>query len=310
MNVFLLGATGYIGRVVAEKLQAGGHEVMGLARSEAAADMLRDRGIAPHRGDVDDPAGLIPAARRADAVIFAAFAGGDAAARAMRALLDALAGTDKAFLWTSGSGVVADLADGEPSDRIYAEDTPFAPDPAQAGRVAMERQVRAAAGRGVRAVVLRPPLVYGRGGSFQVPTLIEAARASGEGRYIGRGANVWSTVHLDDLADLYVLALDKAAPGELFNTASGEADFRSLAEAISRMLGQGGRTRRWTVAEAGLALGSAFGAFGAYVARANFGSNSRITGEKARATLGWRPRMPSIFDDIEQGSYQAAHAIA
>lgn len=302
MEVFLTGATGYIGEVVSEKLGAAGHSVLGLARSEESADKLRARGIEPHRGDLHDLESLAEGARRGGGVIDTAesksedslpekYAVTDAATSAM---LDALEGSGKPFIRTSGTGVLADLAGGEASDVVYDEDDSVPAPHATETRLATDRKVLRASRRGVRGVVFRPPLVYGRGGSSQVPLLIEDARRAGTARYVGAGANAWSTVHIGDLADLYVLALEEAPAGSLFYPASGEVSMKALAESVGRALGLEPPARSITLEEAARDWGD----IAPFMA-----SNCRASGEKARASLGWKPSRPSITEDVEHGSY-------
>src|SRR5512140_2070764 len=174
MNVFLLGAAGYIGGSIATALRGAGHSVRGLVRSEERAAQVRARGIEPVLGTLADAKLIARSARAADAVIHAANADDRPS---VEAILAALAGTGKAFIHTSGSGIVADAAGGEPTDRIYDDDTPVAPLPARAPRVALNADVLAAAATGVRSAVIAPPMIYGRGtgvhaDSIQVPKLI------------------------------------------------------------------------------------------------------------------------------------------
>jgi nucleoside-diphosphate-sugar epimerase len=219
----------------------------------------------------------------------------------VNAVLPALAGSGKLFVQTSGSSIVGDNAGGEPSDKVYDEDTPVDPLPDKSERVAINRRVLAAAAHGVRSVVLCPSLIYGTGhgvhkDSIQVPKLIGLARKSGVARHVGRGLNVWSNVHIDDLVDLYLLAIEKAPPGSFFYAENGEASMKALAEAISRMLGLGGATEP-------IALEDAIQEWGGVAAAFTFGSNSRVRAVKARSVLGWQPRGPALLDDVEHGSY-------
>jgi nucleoside-diphosphate-sugar epimerase len=301
MRVFVTGATGYIGGSVAVRLVAEGHQVSGLVRSAETAAEVRALGIAPVIGTLADRAVLVEAVRAADAVINAANADD---ADLVEAVLPALAGSGKLFLQTSGSSIVGDDAGGEPTDRVYDEDTPVTPLPDKARRVAINERVRAAARDGVRSVVLCPSLIYGTGkgvhkASIQVPQLIELARRSGVARHVGRGLNVWSNVQIDDLVDLYLLAVAKAAPGSFFYAENGEASMKALAEAISRLLGFGGRTEA-------IALADAVKEWGGVAAAFTFGSNSRVRARRARADLGWRPHRIALLEDVEHGSYAAA----
>ncbi|HSA79223.1 MAG TPA: NAD-dependent epimerase/dehydratase family protein [Geminicoccaceae bacterium] len=300
MRVFVTGASGYIGGSVAVRLLAEGHQVSGLVRSGEAAAKVQALGITPIAGTLADRAVLIDAARTADAVVNAANSDNR---DIIEAILPALAGTGKLFLQTSGSSIVGDNAGGEPSDKVYDEDTPVTPLPDKAERVAINDRVRAAAGDGVRGVVLCPTLIYGIGhgvhkDSIQVPKLIGLARKSGGVRHVGRGLNVWSNVHIDDLVDLYVLAIEKAQPGSFFYAENGEASMKALAEAISRLLGFGGRTEA-------IPLEDAVAEWGGVAAAFTFGSNSRVRARRARADLGWRPHRIGLLEDVEHGSYAA-----
>jgi nucleoside-diphosphate-sugar epimerase len=303
MTIFLTGASGYIGGAVALRLMRDGHRIRGLARSPGKAAQLQALGIEPVIGDLSDTALLAREAKAADAVINTASADDRGA---VEALLDALAGSGKPFLHTSGTSVVADDARGEwASDRIYDEDTPVEPVPGKAARVAIDRLITDAAGRGVRSAVLCNSLIYGTGpglnaDSVQIPTLVAEARKSGVVRHVGRGLNIWSNAHLDDVVELYVLLLEKAPAGSLFYAENGEASMKSAGEAISRMLGFGGKTQDWPIDEAVEALGP-----GAHL---TWGSNSRVKADKARRMLGWAPKGPSLIDEIERGSYRDEHA--
>jgi len=294
MRVFITGATGYIGGTVAVRLVARGHRVTGLARSAEKAEQLRGAGIEPIIGALDDARILADVARRTDAVINAADSDHRAAAEA---LIEALAGSGKPLLHTSGISILGDKAGGEPGDRVFDEDTPFEAAPEKAARVAIDRLVRDAARRNVRSVVLCNPLIYGRGlglhpDSVQIPALAEQARRSGTARYIGRGLNIWSHAHVEDVADLYLLALDKAPAGSFYFVENGEASFLDMAGAIASALGLG-PAQSWTVDEAIAAWGYQRAVF-------SLGSNCRVRAGRARRELGWRPKHSSVIDWIAQ----------
>ena len=139
-------------------------------------------------------------------------------------------------------------------------------------------------------------MVYGRGGSFIIPKLLHAARQEGVAHYVGTGENCWSTVHVDDLADLYVRALEHAPESVVFNAATGPAvSWRVLAEAVSRAAGAKGRTASWTVEEASQI-------FGPYAR--GFTENQQLSVVRAHQLFGWSPRGLPILDDLERGSYQ------
>jgi nucleoside-diphosphate-sugar epimerase len=277
-------------------LLEAGHAVIGLARSADAAMTLKARGIEPFAADLNAYAPFLEAARRADAVINAANSDNP---YVVHALLDGLAGSGKTLIQTSGSSVVGKYDNGEASEDIFDEDTPFTPQPEKAMRVAIDNQVLAAAKQGLRTIVIRPTLIYGRGigvasASVQIPKLIDVARKAGIARHVGRGLNIWGNVHIADVASLFLLALEKAQPGSLFYAEGGEASFKAVARSIGKMLGLGDKTQDWAIGDAVEGLGP-----GAYL---SFGSNSRVRGKRARE-LGWRPKGGLLLDEIEKGVY-------
>ena len=293
MKVLLTGATGYIGSAVADALLERGHEVVGLARSDEAAQKLEAKNIRVRRGSLNDPAGVASAAREADAVIHAASTGGADAPQADRqtveAIIGALEGTNKPFIYTSGVWVM-----GNTGESVATEESQLDPTPLVAWRPAVEQLVLDAARRGVRSIVLRPGMVYGRGGG-SVAEFIESARKSGAARYIGTGENRWSLVHLDDLADLYVRALEDAQAGTLLMVASGPSmRVREIAERASRAAGAGGQTVSWPLEEAR-------GRLGPYADALVL--DQQVSGERARQLLQWTPKAPSLVEELEHGSY-------
>jgi nucleoside-diphosphate-sugar epimerase len=295
MRIFLTGASGYIGGSLAEALRARGDHIVGLTRTRERANELEARGIVPVIGSLKDWDLLIAQAKAADAVINTADADD---AYAASALLTALRGTAKPLLHSSGTSVVGDMAAGEPSDVVHTEDSYLAGGWRfeKAGRVAIDRAVLAAAAGGVRAIVVCPSMIYGTGtglhrDSAQVPGLMRVSRALGAGVHVGRGENRWSNVHIADLVDLYLLALDRAPAGSFFFAESGEASLKDIAAAISRHLGLGGRTRALSLAEA-------LEHWPPSAVHYSLASNVRVTAAKARGVLGWQPRHGSIFEAI------------
>jgi nucleoside-diphosphate-sugar epimerase len=295
MRIFLTGASGYIGGSLAEALRARGDRVVGLTRTRERADELEARGIAPVVGSLKDWDLLIAQAKAADAVINTADADD---AYAASALLTALRGTAKTLLHTSGTSVVGDMAAGEPSDVVHTEDSYLAGGYRfeKAGRVAIDRAVLAAAGDGLRTIVVCPSMIYGTGtglhrDSAQVPGLMRVSRALGAGVHVGRGENRWSNVHIADLVDLYLLALDRAPPGSFFFAENGQASLKDIAAAISRQLGFGGRTRALSLAEA-------LEHWPPSAVHYSLASNVQVTAAKARGVLGWQPRHGAILDEI------------
>jgi nucleoside-diphosphate-sugar epimerase len=289
MNIFITGATGYIGGSVAHHLQEQGHRILGLARSEEKAAALRARGIEAVIGNLNDPAVLIKAAQQTDATINAADSDHLGAAQV---LIGALAGTGKALIHTSGSSIVADDALGEfASERVFADDAPYTPMPHRLGRIAVDNLVRESGiGQGIRAAVICPTTIYGSGrglkiDSDQVPKVIVKSRQRGAGVYIGKGANIWSNVFIDDLSALYGLLLTKAPAGSFFFVENGENSLKDVAIAVSNSLGFEGRTESWDLHEAVAEYGE--------WARIALATNCRVRATNARA-IGWKPTGPSL----------------
>jgi nucleoside-diphosphate-sugar epimerase len=294
MKVLITGATGYIGGSVAERLIASGHQVAGLVRSKEKALLLQERGIEPVLGALDDSEILTNAAQDADAVIHAASADHPGS---VVALVAALERTGKTLIFTTGSGIVADSADGEYAGSVfYTEDTHFEPVAFRRPRVAMNRFVREAAiDKGIRSVVICPSMIYGKGrglqpDSDQLPKIIALSKQVGAGVYFGKGLNHYSNVHIDDLVDLYLLALDKAPGGSFFFAENGHASFKEIAGMVSRSLGLGGKTLSLSVED----VVRQFGEAGRY----GVASNSLVSAVNARR-LGWSPKAPSLVEYFE-----------
>lgn len=298
MNVFCTGASGYIGGSVAAHLVAAGHRVTGLVRSAEKVDRVRACGIEPLLGTLDDSEILSQAARAADVVVNAASADHRGA---VVALLDALAGSGKPLIHTSGSSIVGTRARGERSDAVFDEDTPITPAPARAARVALNEFILSYRDRACRPVIICPSLIYGLGHgagpeSVQVPLLISLASKRGTAAHAGPGENIWSNVHIDDLVTLYALAIEKAPAGAFYFAENGESSMREVCEAINRMMGVAGPSAAMSMEEAAAEWGEG-------TAEDTMASNSRVRAKRARQ-LGWKPRARSLIEEIGQGCYR------
>lgn len=295
MNVFITGGTGYLGSVIVERFVAAGHTVTALARSERSAVALTAAGAEPVRGSLDDTAVLATAAEAADAVVHAAvdYSGTEAAVAtelaAVAALLDGAgrAGRNAPFLYTS-TGLVYGFDPAQ--DR--SEDAELPEASAQPVKVAAERLVLDAPG--VTPIVIRAGLVYGRGGSGLVTGLLDAARAQGVATYIGDGANNWTPVHVDDLADLFLAAVERPAAGVYNAVGDVPFTFGALAEAIAANTGA---TPTSITAEAAVA---AMGPAAQVLA-----TSAETAATKAKRVFGWAPSRVSLLDDVRSGSYAA-----
>ncbi|GGH20257.1 NAD-dependent epimerase/dehydratase family protein [Paenibacillus segetis] len=298
MKVFVTGATGYIGGSVAKVLIDAGHDIYGLVRDPKKVDALKQIGIKPVLGTLEDIEVLTKYSKLSDAVIHTA----DSDHRgAVETFISALRGTGKAFLHTSGSSVVGDDARGDSkSENIYDEETPFVPMDIRADRVAINNLVRKAGiDDWVRSVVIVPSMIYGNAlglptESDQLPQVIRKSKMVGAGVHVGKGVNRWSNVHIKDLADLYRLALEKAASASYFFAENGEESFQDIAKSISETLGFEGKTMSWPADEAIAELGD--------WARFAIASNSRVRAVHARNLLDWKPSEEPMLSWIKNNS--------
>jgi nucleoside-diphosphate-sugar epimerase len=294
MNIFLTGATGYLGGAIAGALAGAGHRVIGLARSADSARRLHAARVCPHRGSLQDADSLAEGARGADAVVHTALDGAAEAPdrvdiQATGALLRALAGSGKALVYTSGLTVLGDTG-----GIIADEDTPPNPIPFSAWRPGLERTVLAAAAHAVRSIVIRPAWTYGHGGG-PVRLLVEDARPDGVARPVGNGRNHWPVVHIDDLAGLYVMATEQAPGGALLHAVGTPAILvADIAAAASHAAGGEGRVRPQPLAQARRQLGPRADALAL---------DQHVSGGRAQRLLGWAPGSPSILEELQQGSY-------
>jgi nucleoside-diphosphate-sugar epimerase len=301
MNIFITGASGFIGGSIAAGLVRAGHRVTGLIRKPEHAAELERLGIVPVIGSLDDRALLIKEAQAADAVINAADSDHRAA---VEALIEGLADSGKALLHTSGSSIVGDASAGERgAAKVYREDALPEPTADKAARVAIDQLVLNAAQRGIRSAVLCNTLIYGDGAvkgsaSVQLPRLVRQAQKSGVVRHVGSGGNIWSNVHIDDVVELYRLALEKTPAGMFYFVESGEASFHDMSVALADALGLGA-PQAWP-------LDDAIQEWGYEMASYGLGSNSRVRGTRAREQLGWQPQRTSVVEWIRHDMMHGA----
>jgi nucleoside-diphosphate-sugar epimerase len=292
VNVFIIGGTGYLGSVIVEHQLEAGHAVAALARSEESAARLRTVGAVPVAGSISDTDVLAAAAARADGVVYAA-SDYAATAESMQVELDAVAAivagaasssSAKPVIYTS-TGLVYGF---DPTD--VGEDATLPDISAQPVKAKAERIVLASAA--VSGIVIRAGLIFGRGGTSLVTGLITGAVASGASTYVGDGENTWHPVHVDDLADLYLRALERPVPG-IFNAAGTVPfAFKDLAAAI------GDLTRTPIVSVPVDIAEQRIGPTARIMT-----TSSRLPADKARTSYGWKPNPRSLIEDVRSGSY-------
>jgi nucleoside-diphosphate-sugar epimerase len=303
MRIFVTGASGWIGSAVVAELRSAGHDVVGLARSEASAQQLEAAGAMAQLGDVDDPDGLAKAAADSDGVIHLAFqhqvawSGNFAAAaaadrRAVEAMGAALADSDRPLVLASGTlGLTTGRAATEDDGLVPSAEIRANPAGRRSATALLTLSLR---GIGVRSSVLRfPPTVHGDGDHGFVATLVGIARQRGVAGYVGDGTNRWPAVHRSDAARLARLAVEAAPAGTVLHAVADEGvPFREIAEAMGRHLG---------IPTASVAPADAvehFAHLGHFVAL-----DSPATAAVTRELLAWEPTGPSLLEDLEQDHY-------
>jgi nucleoside-diphosphate-sugar epimerase len=325
MKILITGATGFVGGAVARRLAQQGHTILGLLRSESAAARVQAAGLTPVRGDFADPATLVKPASQVDAIISTASIGqvdgtpdGFTKDRdAVAAMTAALKDSGKPFIFTSGSAIFGVFTKGEASPTKFEEDHPvplppsiFAPPEAgvpqpliegfgdsMAPRAETEMAVLKATG--IRGIVIRPGLIYGEGKGYDLPNLIDLAKKHGAAPYLGTGGVRQGFVHIDDLVDLYIYALERGPAGSMLHAVTDEVALGDLAKAVSRLLGAQGRTESLSLMEM-YARGGGRGV--------SLSVNKRLASDKTRQLVGWSPKRYDILEDTEHGSYTTVAA--
>jgi nucleoside-diphosphate-sugar epimerase len=302
MRVFVTGASGWIGSATVDELLAAGHEVTGLARSDASASALEAKGALVRRGDLDDLASIRAGAEDAEAVIHLAnkhdwsdMAATSAAERAaVQTIGDVLAGSNRPFLLASG---VAALAQGRPATEDDA--SPF--HGVQSPRGGSENLALEFVDRGVHTVSLRfSPTVHGTGDHGFIAIIAAVARENGVSGYPGDGSNRWAAVHRSDAARMVALGLAKAPAGARLHAVAEEGvSTRDIAEAIGRA---------FDLPVASIAPEDVQGHFG-WIGTF-FGMDLSATSTITRELLGWEPTGPTLIEDLDAGAYRVPTSVS
>jgi nucleoside-diphosphate-sugar epimerase len=295
MRVFVTGATGFVGSAVVQELLKAGHQVLGMVRSDAGAKSLAAAGAEVHRGDLKDLESLRSGAAACDGVIHTAFihdfsnykVSCEVDQAAIEALGDALAGSNKPLIVTSGTGLLS-------PGKLATEATEPPSGGAETIPRVSEQAGLATASKGVRASVVRlPPSVHGEGDHGFVPILIRLAREKGASAYIGDGSNHWPAVHRLDAAHLYRLVLENGVAGARYHAIAEEGiPFREIAGLIGRRLNVP------VISKTPEHAAEHFGWFARFA-----GINNRASSKLTQEQLGWRPTQIGLIADVDHEYY-------
>ena len=294
MRVFVTGATGFIGSAIVPELIKAGHQVIGLTRSDARAQSLIAAGAEAHRGNLEDLESLRSGAAKSDGVIHCAFdhdfsnfvANCEKDRRAIEALGDALAGSDRPLVITSGTGM-GNSAPGQPATEDHYNPTHQNP------RKVSELTGVSVAERGVNVLVVRLPQVHNTLKQGLVTYAIALAREKGVSAYVGDGLNRWPAAHVLDVARLYRLALEKHEPGARYHAVAEEGvPVREIAEVVGRGL------KVPVIAMSSEEAAAHFGWLAPFA-----GWDMPASSAQTQERLGWRPTGPGLIADLEQMQY-------
>jgi nucleoside-diphosphate-sugar epimerase len=295
MNVFLTGATGYVGQAVIRSLQASGHQVTGLVRNESGVEKLIQQNVTPIQGDLSDLQLLRTQSAQADATIHTAFQFAEDVAttdyNAVQAMLEGMKDSGKPFIYTSGAWIY-----GENQGKIVDETSPInIPLIYQfTGRATVEQLVLDYAQQGVRTIITRGGLAYGNNGGPLMLFLgqLQQGRVL---RHVGTGHNRFPAVHINDFAQLYPLALEKAPAGSIYNvTDDSIMTFKDLFTLLAKANGSDVSVASWALEDARQLLAQFADAFT---------MDQVVSSEKAKRELGWSIREKSLFEELASGTY-------
>lgn len=288
MNVFVVGGTGLIGSHAVRAIVRAGHQVTGLARSEASVAKLHSMGGETLLGDVDDQDALAKGVANADAVLFTA-AIGEAENAVVGSILDMMEGTQKSLVYCSGTGVLGERTFGAWSENTFAEDDDYVPARGLGLRIQLEREVLATSKRGLRrGIVVRPPAVWTESVPHGLITgVLDSVRKTGSACYVGQGLNMYSHVHAEDLGEVFRHAVERGRDGAVYHAVAGEVPNRWIADTVSRITGAPVRS---------INMDEAIELWGKFQALVVFGASSRSRSPNARKEFDWAPKHVDMLE--------------
>lgn len=297
MRVLVIGATGYLGSHITRHLSATGHAVTGLSRTPDGDSIVSGVGAIAMRGDLIRLDSVIALARDHDAVIYAAQLPLQEEYDVLATLIAGISSEERTLIFTSGTGVLSQRTDGHWSEDTFAEDDSFVPSRYIGQRLITETLVRTMGASGLlRAMVIRPPMIWGHGGCGHLRHCYRDAQTRGEVGYLGPGLNLYSSVHVDDLAEVYRLALERGTAGALYHAVSGETGNRTLARSVADDCGVPARS---------ITFAEGIERWGKFETLIGMATCSRTRSPRTRTELGWRPQHEDILRDIGHPAYRA-----
>lgn len=295
MKVFLTGATGYVGQAIVRSLSTTRHDIFGLVRSEAGAEKLTQQGVIPIRGDILNLTLLREQAAQADGTIHTAFQfGANVAAEdhnAVNAMLEGMEGSGKPFVYTSGAWIY-----GATKGQIVDEISPLNIPPIYqfTGRGEVEQLVLKYVHKGVRSIITRGGMAYGHSGG-PLTLFLDQLQEGRVLRHVGDGNNRFPAIHIDDFAELYKLALEKAPAGSIYNvTDDSVMTFKDVFVLLAKVNGADITVESWSLEDARQILAQFADAFT---------MDQIVSSDKAKRELGWLPKENSLLEEIASGAY-------
>jgi nucleoside-diphosphate-sugar epimerase len=288
VKVFVVGGTGLIGSHAVRAIVSAGHQVTGLARSEASVSKLRSSGAEALLGDVDGQDALAKGVANADTVLFTA-AIGEAENAVVGFIMDKMEGTQKSLVYCSGTGVLGERTFGAWSENTFAEDDDYVSARGLGSRIQLEREVLAASKRGLgRGIVVRPPAVWTEDVPHVLITgVLDSVRKTGSACYIGQGLNMYSHVHAEDLGEVFRHAVERGRDSAVYHAVAGEVPNRWIADTVSRLTGAPARS---------INIDEAIEIWGKFQTLVVFGTSSRTRSPNAHKEFGWAPKHVDMLE--------------